>query len=458
MKYAYPVLLLLIVSFILLRSVPAIKYDLPTGYDVYFHMRVIETYREGNFPAFDRYDCQGRWINYPPLFHLMLAALPLPAILLVKFSSVTLIALAAAGVFLLAKGFFNERTALVASFFFLESKEIADASFGSGMPQALGILLMPFAAYLFHCYKKSGSKKMLLAATLLLSAMAMAHTFSFAIAIAVIFAYNVLNKPRLLDFAFLASALPFIAWLIFMQPFSVFYPTFWGNEVDIWLLVDRLALILPLSIIGMYFIKKRSMLSVWFIILTVFSISWIAGIYIMNIRALPFLAIPASILAASVLTRISGNKKWLVLAAIAASLIPGIIYPLEAAPLVKDKDELAMAWINENIPGNETFISPEEISGMYLSYFIQKPMVSGAYAESCPDRYSRTESIRRFFLAQSCSVVEEVAEKYSISYVYINSLERNYYKRTYGTDNFIFEKCSAEKLYDNGFAAVWKVN
>ena len=136
-----------------------------------------------------------------------------------------------------------------------------------------------------------------------------------------------------------------------------------------------------------------------------------------------------------------------------------------------NNDLEGIMWIRDNIPGSpviaEATTEPHRYMwGNRISIYTGNPTVIGwgwhqtqqrTSRESIEEINTRIQDVKVFFSTENKKLAQDIAEKYTIEYIYVGELEKIYYPKE-GLDKFDFmiQQGFKKIYYKNGFS-VYKI-
>ncbi len=441
--------------FVLSLTLNVIFSDFPTGWDGFYHMRVLKlTAEQQKFVPYDSISAGGRLQTYPPGYYALLLPLELltgaRADTIGRIISPVMGALTVIALFVLARRFFGETvTALLAILLFATSPEVLGSFVSFAMPQAVGHFLVAsgILAFLF------------LPAIFPIVALSLSttHAISTAVLLGYILIFALFDrkamKKRAAISAVLLLAFP-ILWGRVLFP-SYYMPT-WGVPMK---LQDYIGAMGPLQVIAFLFV-----LSSLSRIRNGFSAAGVAMLFLSRGSLLParllyHSILPLSISAAGFLKNkiaVSFGRRGPALAVIllSAYLLTGVArWGNYAGPQLNAQDMDALKWIPANTLESSTVLGYKDFSAVWTLYYSGRPTMLDGYSETAPDAYRRMEDEGHAYSSNSLDDARAVFTKYGVRYLFFDSKEEDIYKDRFNMTKFY----SLPVLFNNGYAKVAKV-
>lgn len=442
--------------FFLSLTLNVIFSDFPTGWDGFYHMRVLKlTASEQKFVPYDSISAGGRLQTYPPGYYALLLPLELltgaRAETIGRIISPVMGALTAIALFVLARRVSGETvTALLAILLFATSPEVLGSFVSFAMPQAVGHFLVAsgILAFLF------------LPAIFPIVALSLSttHAISTAVLLGYILIFAIFDrggelKKRAAISVVLLLAFP-ILWGRVLFP-SYYMPT-WGVPMK---LQDYIGALGPLQVMAFLFV-----LSSLSRIRNGFSAAGVAMLLLSRGSLLParllyHSILPLSISAAGFLKNkiaVSFGRRGPALAVIllSAYLLTGMArWGNYAGPQLNAQDMDALKWIPANTLESSTVLGYKDFSAIWTLYYSGRPTVLDGYSETAPDAYRRMEDEGRAYSSNSLDDARAIFAKYGVRYLFFDSKEEDIYKDGFNMTKFY----SLPVLLNNGYAKVAKV-
>jgi 4-amino-4-deoxy-L-arabinose transferase-like glycosyltransferase len=407
----------------------SLKHDLPLSWDVWYHLRISRQFSQGEF----RWDSgsfgpEGRAHTYPPLFHSMTAVLhTLTHIELETLARIIppfIYAFAILSFYILVKGIFGERTALLSCFFAAVSPLLLDRGL-SYTPEALSFIFFNLGLYAF--WKGKWKETGILGGMLFLTHGLTSTAFLFVIVFYTFWAFLILreNYWSRLFLTVSVSFLVSLGWLL--QGIPTFVPR--GFSYPLNLYPGKLGWIQMLfAFFGLIYLSKDRK--------SVFVISFAGSLFLLSqfslslpYRFTEFLIFPVCILAGLAANEISmkflHSEKGSALTLMVLFLLSfaqGYWYVEKYSPVVTSEEIAAFRWINQSSVKGYTIMC-EWRTAPILAYFSRRAPVKGAYQFGSSNLTERTEDTTLFYTEYP----DFILEKYDVSLVYYGSEEKNQY-------------------------------
>ena len=418
-----------------IRIIPVIEHKHIIGFDVFYHMQSTESLIEKGLFAYDEYGCQGRTLNYPPGFHLILAVLyPFGLGLVVKWLPLIMSMAAMISVFLLSRHVFNEKVAIISMIFTGLSIDFVDATIGAA-PQIVDFVLIPIILYLMLMFEETKKKKFFVSIYILLFLLSFTHPLGYIIAFSTLFAYFSLKRNFAILGALIANAIPIILWFVVF--FQVFTIPLWGGDAAAKLISFVGINFLTLGIAGLAVSKRMKnlnakMIYLWTAVIFAGLMQWIIGMNILSIRFLPYLVEPLSIFAGVFLFWMYQKRKIFFVIALSISIVAVIIPSINSMqylkPIITDSDFSAFQWIKNNTSKDSVFANYGELSGMYFSYYAQRKSLSCPFRENAQGSEERGKAADSIYKYDDEKKANEYIKKFGINYIYFTREEEELMK------------------------------
>lgn len=418
-------LALIILLAFLLRAQPVFLqgYSDP---DTFFHQRNIETIVSTHQAFFwDSLSQQGRYYSNFPLFHLPIALAEINTGLPIELLMILFPALFSTAIilfiFLLAKRFFSERTALFAAFALAIMPLSIIRANGTARPDALAMLFLLCCLFALLSNKKK---------TALFFAVAVAFTNpvpTSGVLLGIIFVASVvlwLKKQKsffmFIMFAALFSVLAFLLWTMhFPFGFEYYYSNvaMGANELQqtdpTWILAS-LKFSWLFILFGFFAAwKKNWFFSAW--LLSCFAIAFVAP------RMALFFALPAAVFSGIGLQNFESKTKqyskiFFVLLFVLAALN---IFPeaYNSRPYLLAEEKAGIGWLSANAP-SDTNIAGEWDFGDPLAALTNRPVLMDGHFEFNPAVAQRYKDNVQLMQSIDCNETSAIIEKYKINYFF----------------------------------------
>jgi hypothetical protein len=286
----------------LIALIPTLKYQYPLSWDIFYHVHLAKLYLENGFTFWDPLTCfpSGRPIEYPPLFHLLLAGLsslfntsPFNVARALQpifaFSLVLSISFVTRRFYGLTAGV-SAGLMVIYSFITFNRSMIVS-------PGTLGLIIMPLAIYAYYLALEKSNYKFLILSGVLSAITFLTHSLSGFCLLLVLLVYTVAIRVsgrntnlRYLGIYLLITLLLSLIWwgplyLLYKPEYSVFP----GPHLPVIYYYLRYLGILPtlLAIVGFLFLLERKENRDILVIIWAFSILLVSQIYIIGIEVIP---------------------------------------------------------------------------------------------------------------------------------------------------------------------------
>lgn len=390
------------------------KYSYPISWDVYYHMHMIDLYmKEGLvFWDYDTVAPLGRLIMYPPLFHLIFAALSkittLDYITLCLYAqplfSFILIYIISYSGYKISD---NILTGTMAGFLSM----LSFVTFNRSVictPATIAIALSLLACLYFYEGLNEDNLRKILYSSLILAIIVNLHMATSIIVIGVLALYTFLqiirrkklNIKHLLIYLiiFIAFAMPW--WIYVAYNYTLVFNSMAGSNLRITEFLIKYYGIIPtiFTIMGYYCLYKRRdektiFVYIWTLSIILLSQVYLLGIETVSIRILEVAAYPLILVAAMGFTYIYGrinrdNVKAIFLAVlISLSVFASIAYVDSYTPDLMAEDDINIT------------ILPDDYHMLFdpVGSILKVSIISDRYGSSglAHDRYDITEHIKK---------------------------------------------------------------
>jgi 4-amino-4-deoxy-L-arabinose transferase-like glycosyltransferase len=444
---------------IVLISVAVLRYRLPFSWDVWYHIRMGESFTHGYvWWDWGSFGPTGRPNLYPPAFHLLLAGLSA-----VSSSSVQSVARALplvfypvtlALVFWLCALLYDRRTALLSVVFCSLIPVFVDRGVIPSS-QALASIFMLLALIFFA--KSESDRRYAVASGAFGAGVVLGHGLTLIVLACVILvmaaaeAWESRETPaalrlvfvRLGIFAGVAALLPSY-WLYYLFDHGVYsripesaamalrdYPSKLG-ELQLGLACAGVAIVLARRT------RADRVLVGWFAATFLLST---AAFWVLPSRFVEFMAIPCAMLAAVAVNRMLLSEHRLVslglIGIVLVALAGPYAYVNSISPLVYEHEEAALLWLRD-----DAVVSGQVITGWFFApvtgAISGKVPIKGSYYSGSFHYTERTNDTNSFYRGDL-----SIAEKYDISYVFYGRKE----SYDYGQLSFLDASDSASVMY-----------
>ncbi len=444
-------LLLLIfgVSAFLLISVSLIS-PYPTGWDVFYSLRVLELTKSSSFLPYDELSAGGRVHSYPPSYYSLVIAFSsltnTRLELSVKLLSPILFSLTVLALFALARRKFGTNEAILAVLLFSTSFEVFDAFVSIGMAASLGHFLSAFCLFAFLFLPAS----LFFFFAFLLGSV---HFLS-ATAVAVYLLFLTLHNRN-----YHKLALGVICLGLFPLFWHMLFPTYnipdWGTTFSLLEIINRVGLIQATLFFLSISRDPFFLASLFLFLLSVFSpllaTRWIyfampplvLSVAAWLSRMKPFLA---SIFSRSF--RLAGP--FLFLAFLAVPLLLNHLHTsIYAKPFIQSEDFDGLKWLSINTSPKSVVVGYKDLSAVWVIYYANRATVLDGYSESVPNVYERMHDQYSAY-EEDMDTARHVLSTYNVSYIFYDKTEKDWFNGRFDLAKFD----SVPSLFDNGFARI----
>ncbi|MFH0962190.1 MAG: hypothetical protein V1820_05920 [archaeon] len=422
--------------FALLAARVSVLSGEPSGWDYFYHERVVSlSIEQGKLLPFDPLSAGGRTQTYLPFYYSLIIATSFSTGLspesLLRAASPFLFFLAALSIFIFSG---RKVSSLLALAVFASFPEILMFAAASGLPSVASFF--PLALLLASFFSEGKGLGFPLA--LLLSIEVGEFHLLSALVLALFSAANfIFRKNQKALFVSIAGlAIPF-AW----NKFSTKTVPFWGRAPGLARILDPpfpLHLLLPAGIIladlALNWKRKDKLSAAGFlgalILLSFFS-------PILPSRFVTYLPFALALYATTL-----GSWKWPVCVSLAALLaVSGAGTAGNLGPIISSEDSAAIGWLDENILDSTVVAGHTDLTSVFL--LGHSMTIIDGYSEGLADAWARQEAIRQ---AYSSGDFSGLAEKYGAKFVYTNKAEHRFLGET--------PKLPKNALFDNNYAKI----
>ncbi|RAP49451.1 MAG: hypothetical protein BZ136_03300 [Methanosphaera sp. rholeuAM74] len=395
MKYQekLPLLIPAIITFII-ALILIYKYTYPISWDVYYHIHMANLYADNGLVFWDYQTVapKGRLIMYPPLFHLVFAAIHnLTSISTFQLMRISQPVMAFMSILLITYSSYkitDTKTGLITGFMAMTCFVTFNRSV-IATPATLALALSLTAiVYYYHATEDNSIKDYIISA-LIMALISNLHMATAILTVAVTALYTLIlilkrqiHWRNLLIFlvTLIVTALPW--WLYITINYQLVFNSIKGSYLSVtWFLFKYYGLIpLTFTIIGYYTLyKKRSnksvLLVVWTLALILLSQVTLLGFNTVSVRILEVASYPLIIVAAIGFTAILNSinnvkyRRILLVVFIAYASIQAVNYTDSYTPDViapQDNPGLIMPYnVHQSTNPKDTLLKPSIISLRY---------------------------------------------------------------------------------------------
>jgi len=461
---------LILIMALLLIAIPVLKYRIPFSWDVWFHIRMGESFTHG-FVWWDwgSFGPTGRPNLYPPAFHILLALISKiggwSTQSVARYLPMLLYPLTAFLIYWFSKLLFDRKVGIFSSIMYIFIPVAVDRGVISS-PQALAIILMLLS--MIFLIKSEEDWRFSVLAGVFGAGVVLSHgltliMFSIMLILYGSFTYFLVYKHdkaeqwrmlrNILVVVGLSAILPSY-WLYYLFDHGVYSRIPESVAMSIKDYPVKLGVFqLALSFVGAgiaYVNRKRSdifMMSLYIIafILTT-SLFWV-----LPSRYIEFLAIPVAILAALGLRHLLSSSKEVIAIGIVGIFLVTMSAPLDyvdsISPLVYENEEQSFLWLRDYAVVDGQIMTGWFFAPISAAISGKIPIKGSYYSGSF--RYSeRTNDTNDFYHGDM-----SILDKYDVRVVYVGRKERYDYEEVALLDG----RDSFNKLYsceENAFYSV----
>ncbi|OPY25498.1 MAG: hypothetical protein A4E27_00923 [Methanobacterium sp. PtaU1.Bin242] len=313
-------ILLLIIPALMAFSIvliPTLKFQWPLSWDIYYHVHITQLYLENGLTLWDPLTVApyGRPIAYPPVFHLLLAALSCifktNPFQVARFLQPVLAMLLVLSISFVTYRFFGLISGVSAGLLTIYSFITFNRGFIAS-PATLSFILMPLVLYAYYRANEEENFKYLLISGFLCGLIFLTHSLTAFILLMVVIVFAAtmkllgreLNLKFLIIFLLTTAGIALLWWgplyLIYHPQLSVFP----GYPIPMSEFYIRYLGILPtiLATIGGLFLLKKGenkgvLILVWVLSILILSRAYYLGLNVISIRILEVASYPLIIMA-----------------------------------------------------------------------------------------------------------------------------------------------------------------
>lgn len=492
-KRAYSYLLIILALALVLR----IYFSFQSGYfssdEAYFNIRHTQYILDNGMPmTYDELSYSGRQIQYPPLFHYLLAIFSLifPIAVVAKILPAIFAVAASFVIYLISYEITKDNIAALFSALFSSFIPIFfQRTLNSASVYSLAILMFFLMIY---CLIKLREERAYLVYFVFLSILLpLTHPVSFLFLLS-LFIYSltlvsenlIIRRPLKEAIIFSMLSILFIQFLIFRKSFLTNGPSILWQNIPQYVLDVQLskfsltqsiysigilsAILGSIAILFIIFTSRKDS----HILLVSVVLSTLASILVRLISledGLLFLSLTLALLSSIAIskllsyldiTKIASKKNYVVYSIILLSLllfvVPSIFTARDTMALVPEKIDIeALEWIGNNLEGDLVIAAmPEE--GNLVSYYTGKKNVADEYYVLAPDPESRLQSLESLYKTGSEFEALDIAQNYNIDIIFISEKA----KSKYGIEDLPYlpgvRRCFDRRKYDD-FAKIYQV-
>lgn len=426
-------------------------YDLPIGWDGFYHLRVLGLSQEQQkLVPHDPVSAGGRLQTYPPGHYALLLPLKLltgaRAEAIGRLISSVMGVLTVIAIFVLSRRIFPDAAAaLLSVLFFSTSPEVLGSFLSFAMPQATGHFLIVSGLFAF-LYVPAIFPLVALS----LSATHAISTIVLAIYL-IVFGISGRAGPKKIALYLAMLFLFVVVWGAAFPSYSV--PT-WGAPMKLRDYVGAMGPLQTLIFVLFSFsaINRFSLAAAAMLLLTRGPLVPVRFIYH---AILPMSLSATDFFRRNVLPGLPRPAGPLVLVAfLSAFLLVGAAkYGNYAGPQIDRQDVDALKWISLNTAGNSTVMGYKDLSAIWLLYYSERPTVLDGYSEGVTKPYERMSDEYLAYSVKNMTEAKRIFSKYGVRYLFFNSLEEGIYREKFNMTKFY----ALPILANNGYAKVARV-
>ncbi len=492
-KRAYSYLLVILALALILRIYFSFQSSYFSSDEAYFNIRHTQYILDNAKPmSYDDLSYSGRQIQYPPLFHYLLAVFSLifPIAVVAKILPAIFAVAASFVIYLISYEMTKDNVAALFSALFSAFIPIFfQRTLNSASVYSLAILMFFLIIY---CLIKLREERAYLVYFVFLSVLfPLTHPVSFLFLLSLlIYSLTLVSESliirRTLKEAIIFSTLSilFIQFLIFRKSFLTNGPSILWQNIPQYVLdmqLNNFSLtqsIYSIGILSSIFGAIAILLIVFtsrkdsHILLVSVVLSTLASILMKLIsleEGLLFLSLTLALLSSISIskllnyldiTKIASKKSYIVYSIVLLSLIsfvvPSIFAAREVMASVPEKIDIeALEWIGNNLEGDLVIAAmPEE--GNLVSYYTGKKNVADEYYVLAPDPERRLRSLESLYRTGSEFEALDIAQNNNIDIIFISEKA----KSKYGIEDLSYvdgvRRCFDRRKYDD-FAKIYQV-
>jgi len=430
--------LIVLLAFFLI-AIPVLRFKMPFSWDVWFHIRMGESFTHG-FVWWDwgSFGPTGRPNLYPPAFHILLALISKiggwSTQSIARYLPLLIYPATAFLVYYLSKTLFDNKTGALAALMYIFIPVAADRGVISSS-QALATILL-LASFIFYI-KSLDDWRYSIASGVLGAGVVLSHGLTLIMLVVMVLTYTAafyLTSDRgrgtrdqviksMLIFAALSALIPSY-WLYYLFDHGVYSRIPESVALAIRDYPSSLGLLqLAISFVGAGFAFSRRGRS------DIFIIAWAVATFVLSTsvfwvlpsRFIEFLALPVAILAAIGLREaLTRNRNVALIGTIGLVLVTMTApfnYLDSISPLVYENEEASFRWL-----GDETVINGQVMTGWFFApvgaAISNKVPIKGSYYSGSFHYSERTNDTNDFYHGDM-----SILEKYVVKYVYVGRKE-----------------------------------
>ena len=435
-RFAFALFLILVLGLIL-RFHPL----LIDGYvdpDQAFHIRQAKAFiSEEKVPFRDELSNQGRYYSYAPMYHSILAVFSLltgiEADVLIFILSALYGVIGVLVVFLFARKFFDEKTALYSAFILSVLSLHLVRTAGQSRPDGLALLIIPAVLYLLFTQRFK-------LAIIFSVFQVLLHPLSTVFLLLTIIVWMAIFRIKKIQLNYkYFFALIFIAIIVFLiWLFHLPYP--WTDYVS--RVSFDSAELTQLSLTGLLYYTKEAWLFA-LIALTKLKNNLFLKIFLVvsflyalvGVRTTIFFSIPLGIIAGLglnvVIEKVRPFQKIafpLIMLLILISAGPGF---LKKGTFLTQQDKTALFWIKDNTPQDAVIFSQWDL-GHPITYLAQRTTFMDGYFEFAPDVKQRNDTMKTLIQTSNCPIIQNLVQKNKLDYFFLATKMLNSQTYQYG--------------------------
>lgn len=439
-------LLLVVVSILLLSQLASLDHPFPRGWDVFYHMKVVELMSGDGLAPFDGQSAGGRVQSYPPGYHvLMLSTWQLTGVRLEMVGRLLSPILFCATLLALFELLGAGPAAVFGVLLFGTSPETFGAFSSAAMPQTLGLfamivalrhrrLALPMALLIgFSHWLSAGVLVVLLwlqelwpdVKSLLVWVAGALAAFTPFWPLAILSVWKLRRHRRELAVT-MFLLLPIMTWKIATG--AQYAAPSWGSAPDLFSYIYKTGAAMPVAFL--FFLNTGPAL-----LQTLTLLAMSQFFPFIPVRFILYLMLTTvMVIAAGVRKRRIPEKS--VLAATALLSFALLSSQLDSgywmSPDIQVQDVDALKWTDMNTAS--TLLAYKDSSAFWAYYYTDNPTILDGFSEGVPDVYERMKDEFEFY--ESENIRHDIIERWQIRYQFINLMEREMFSKIFDFSKF----------------------
>lgn len=438
--------LLFLLSIFLLAQALRFQDTYPRGWDIFYHLRVVEQISEQGILPYDSLSAGGRTHTYPPGFHILLLSLwnltSLRLELVARLLSPIFLGLALIAFY---KKMGDGPAAVLGVLLLATIPEVFGAFSTPGMPQTLG-----FFAIIAALYKPS----LLFLLAILLS---LTHWLSAGILFILFWSRQLWPDAKRLSIWILGSLAAFTpawplsfaaAWSLKERRRELLFTVILLAPILLWRWAAQISYATPSwgtfpSIFSYPYIFGSALLVLlllfpsfgYFFFQATLLFAFSQFFPILPVRFLLYISIPAVAMVVEGVRKREYPSSTLLIATLLLSL-PLLSSQLQNSfwigPDIKEQDFDALKWADANTVS--TLLAYKDSSAFWTFYYTRNPTILDGFSEGVDDVYERMGDQFDFFA--SPQIEEEILSRWEIRYQFLNTLEEEMFEKIFDFEKF----------------------